>query len=848
MSTNGQLRLTIDGREVTVPPDTVIVEAAKRAGIEIPVFCYHPKLEPVGMCRMCLVEAGTPRRTKDGQIELDAEGQPVIAWMPRLITACNTPVSEGMMVKTDSTLATAGQRATIEFLLTSHPLDCPVCDKGGECPLQELTIKHGPGKSRFLINEKFHFEKPVPVGPLIYLDRERCILCARCTRFQDEIAGHPVLGFMNRGRGMEVVSFSDPPFNSKFSGNTIDICPVGALTSRDFRFQARVWELTNVDSVCTHCPVGCNITLGTRLGRIRRIVPRENEAVNEIWICDKGRFAHHFLISEERLTAPLVRKDGKLVETTWEEAIQTVSRRLAEIKAQKGAQSLAGIGSVRTTNEENYLFQKFMRTVLGTNNVDHRLDGGWDAGPEIAATGKISDLEKVETILVIGTDPSEEVPVLELRVKKAVRRGAKLIVANPYKIELAAQAKEWIVHKPGTEAVLLAGILNLVLAEGVGGQEMKDTPAYSDLGRSLALYSAKRVAEASGVAAESLQRIVQIIAQTKNLAIIYGERVANLKEVISALVNLALVKGDTYLYPVARGANAQGAKDMRVLPSEPSLDTRGIMEAAAQGRIAGLYIMGADVLSHFPHRQLAEEALDKVDFLVVQDLFLTETTKKADVVLPAQGFAEKDGTFTNLERRVQRLRRAVPAPEGTKSDGEIILALAKAMGQKWQYASPEAIMAEIEQVVPAYAGINYQRLEEEGIIWDYPPKETSLLSMPQDLLQTPSDEEYPFLLIPAPRLFDGGTMVRETDLLDAFVPRPAAGFNQKDFERLGLSAREEVILVSPLGRLELAARVAEVREGSVLVWQNLSGAPVNLLTAADGPIQVRVEKIGNGRG
>ncbi|MEM7348355.1 MAG: 2Fe-2S iron-sulfur cluster-binding protein, partial [Chloroflexota bacterium] len=306
-----QVTLTIDGVEVTVPKGTYIVEAAKRINKEIPVFCYHAKMDPVGMCRMCLVEVGTPginRATREP--ELDEDGNPIIRFFPKPMTACTTTVSEGMVVKIDSESALEDREAVLEFLLTSHPLDCPVCDKGGECPLQDLTIRHGPGKSRFDYGDKQHFPKKHPLGDMIVLDMERCIVCARCTRFQDEIAHDPVLAIEERGRYAHIVSYSNPPFDSHYSGNTTDICPVGALTSRDFRFGARAWELTNVPSVCNHCGVGCNTVLSTRTGEIKRIMPRQNEAVNEIWICDKGRFGHHFNGSPNRLTTPLVRKDG----------------------------------------------------------------------------------------------------------------------------------------------------------------------------------------------------------------------------------------------------------------------------------------------------------------------------------------------------------------------------------------------------------------------------------------------------------------------------------------------------------------------------------------------------------
>ncbi len=306
----------IDDVAHQVPKNANLVDAAKMLGNDIPVFCYHPKMAPVGMCRMCLVELGAVQVDKDTkQMQLDAAGKPVVRWQPKLATACTTTVSEGMTVRTTTQQVTDARDDIIEFLLTSHPLDCPICDKGGECPLQNLTLRHGPGASRFAYDDKMHLAKHYPLGDLIYLDRERCIQCARCTRFQEEVVGDDVLAFHERGRRLQIVTVSDPEFDTYFSGNTTDICPVGALTTADFRFGARPWELTEVPSICPHCPVGCNISASTRQDRdfggkvmIKRIMPRQNESVNEIWICDKGRFGHHHSRSADRLMQPLSAK------------------------------------------------------------------------------------------------------------------------------------------------------------------------------------------------------------------------------------------------------------------------------------------------------------------------------------------------------------------------------------------------------------------------------------------------------------------------------------------------------------------------------------------------------------
>jgi NADH-quinone oxidoreductase subunit G len=374
--------LTIDGVDVSVPKGTVVADAAKRIGNDIPVFCYHPKMKPVGMCRMCLVEVGLPVRDRQtGELQTGEDGKPQIRFFPTLQTGCTVAVSEGMVVRTTTDVVSDARDDIIEFLLTSHPLDCPVCDKGGECPLQNLTLRYGPGATRFAYEDKLKQAKHVPLGDLIFLDRERCILCARCTRFQDEIVGDPVIAFHNRGRYLEIVTMSEPGFDSYWSGNTTDICPVGALTTADFRFGARPWEMTPVASLCSHCPVGCNTTMSTRQeaksgGRtvVKRIMPRQNEQVNEIWICDKGRFVHHFAASDQRLTKPLVRQNGKLMETSWEEALDLVAGRLQVAK-----EAVAGLANDRLSNEDLFMFQKLFRSGLGSNNLDlvnNRLAGG----------------------------------------------------------------------------------------------------------------------------------------------------------------------------------------------------------------------------------------------------------------------------------------------------------------------------------------------------------------------------------------------------------------------------------------------------------------------------------------
>jgi NADH-quinone oxidoreductase subunit G len=429
--------VTIDGKAYEFPKGMNLVDAAKRIGNDIPVFCYHPKMDPVGMCRMCLVEMGSVVRDRaTGEVMLDDDGNPQVRWFPKLQTACTQTVSDGLYIKTNTEQVDDARNDVLEFLLTSHPLDCPICDKGGECPLQNLTMEHGPDSSRMYFEDKLHLDKHYPLGDLIFLDRERCIQCARCTRFQAEVVGDDVLAFHERGRRLQIITNSEPGFDSYFSGNTTDICPVGALTTADFRFGARPWELTGVASIAPHDPVGANITLSTRLDRdfggramIKRIMPRQNEQVNEIWIDDKTRFGHHFTRDfDTRLLSPmLANANGELREIGWKTALSEVAEVLASADGDIGV-----IASSYMTNEDLYALRQLVEGVGGSRF------GAWTtvAGADLVAQvglgvgSNLADLGSGDAVLVIATDLEEEAPLYRLRLKQARERGAKVFVAN----------------------------------------------------------------------------------------------------------------------------------------------------------------------------------------------------------------------------------------------------------------------------------------------------------------------------------------------------------------------------------------------------------------------------------
>jgi NADH-quinone oxidoreductase chain G len=713
--------LTIDGKQVTVEEGTTILRAAEKLGVEIPTFCNHDKLEPVGACRMCLVE-----------VEKN--------W--KLQVACGTPVSEGMVVKTDTPQVRAARKGVLEFLLINHPLDCPVCDKGGECELQNSVFKYGSDKSRyteekrrFVVDSKSKYDD-LSLGPQIIRNQNRCILCRRCVRFISEIAGETDLGTFGRAAKSEINVIPDIPLSNPYSGNTVEMCPVGALTSKSFRYKIRVWETKATPSVCSLCGDGCNIRLWTKDDKIYRVTSRRNDSVDEGFLCDKGRFGYEFVNHPDRLAQPLVRKDGQLQPTDWDQAIELVASRLQAAKSQFASSSLAGLGSPKLTNEENYLLQKFFRVVLGTNNLDHRVDsehllpGLSSAGRSYGMTNSTADIEKAKFILVLGCDLEKEHPILNLRVIKSVRRGNQLILLNSESTRLKRFAAAELLYQDGTETVLLNGLLH-----ELGGSEQGSNLSDS--------------AQKTGIPSQKIKALAESLKQAGSLLILCGDRVvthpdnAHIFNRLETLLRLTGHKGKEHsgvnlLWPYC---NSHGALDCGVLPERlpgyllvadgaarsrveqvwkvkipgsPGLDFNGMLEAIERGEIKGMYVVGSDPVGSHPNSDYVEKTLGKLALLVVQDMFLTPTAKLAHVVLPGTSFAEKEGTFTNVERRIQKLTPAFDPLGGSKPDWYVICMLAQVLGYDFSYDSPAQIFQELTSVSPIHAGISLRDLGDTG--------------------------------------------------------------------------------------------------------------------------------------
>jgi NADH-quinone oxidoreductase subunit G len=739
----------LDGRPATARPGEVVISAAERAGTYIPRFCYHPRMKPVGMCRMCLVEVSGPR---------GATLQP----------ACFVGVAEGMEVTTTSDKVKKAQDGVLELLLVNHPLDCPVCDKGGECPLQDQTLAYGPGESRF-VEEKRHFEKPVAISDLVLLDRERCIQCARCTRFADEIAGEPLIDFAGRGERVEVATFPDRPFSSYFSGNTVQICPVGALTATPYRFSARPWDLDQVESTCTTCAYGCRVAVQSSTNRLTRLLGLDADPVNQSWLCDKGRFVLESANGDEvaagprspavaggaedavaatapqavrtevvrgryagevrelgelrlgRLVEPLVRKGADLVATGWAEALAAVAGGLGRARESGGPGAVAVVGGARCTNEGAYAWVKLAKGVLGTDSVDAQLGDGLPAELVLSLPrATIDEACGARTVLLLTGDVREELPVLFLRLRQAAVSGAtSLVELSPRPTSLTAHAAVSLRTLPGE----VAEVVEALLADRPSGTPTTSTrrPAEAaDLARAGALLRSgggdgdapgsgvvvvlgrPSLAEHAGVVASAARRLAAALPGARFLPAL---RRGNVMGALELGMAPGLLPGRVSLDSGAAWFRAAWGS----VPERQGFDTAGSLRALAEGtgEVRALVLVGADVLGDFCDHDLARRALDAAEFVVV-------VTEHADVVLPAAVEHERAGTTTNVEGRVSHLGQKLVPPGQSWPDWMIAAELAAELGADLGFTSVPEVWDEIERVAPLFAGLSQAVLQSPG--------------------------------------------------------------------------------------------------------------------------------------
>jgi formate dehydrogenase alpha subunit len=881
--TPDRVLLTIDGCEVSANPGATILQAAHASGIRIPHLCHDPRLKPSGACRLCLVQI---------------EGQPGFQ------SSCARPVERGMVVATNSEAVRSLRRMILEMLVSEHAMSCSTCDRDGECLLQDYAYEYGIDERRF--------PSIAPAGSgvpnytaeslAISYDPSKCIRCQRCIRMCEEVQGVEALTLASRGGDVLVSTGFQRPLQEtacEMCGQCVGTCPTGALYEKSARGEGKPKDLSRVRTTCPYCGVGCQIELNVnrRTNRIVRVTGRIGSTPNNGLLCVKGRFGMDFVGRSDRLTTPLLRENGAFRKVSWEEALEHTAARLQGIRAAHGADSLAGLASAKTTNEDNYVMQKFVRAAFGTNNVDHcarlchasTVAGLAMAFGSGAMTNSLADLRDAPVILVIGSNTTECHPVIGTSIRQAVASGrTRLIVADPRRISLAGIAELHLRHRPGTDVALINGIMNAILQEGLENRPFieKRTECFDEFRASVQKYPPEAAAALTGVPAEDIRRAARLYASAKSAAIVYAmgitQHTTGTDNVLS-LANLAMLTGNvgrpaSGVDPLRGQNNVQGACDMGALPNvysgyqrvddpavrgkferawnvalpeKPGLTVVEIMHAAEAGRVRGIYIMGENPVLSDPDIAHVRAALEAVDFLVVQDVFMSETAELADVVLPAFSFAEKDGTFTNTERRVQRVRPAVRPPGEARDDWRILCELATRMGYPMSYPDAAAIMEEIAHLTSIYGGIAHDRLRGTGIQWPCSTRThpgTPILHQenftrgrgrfhgvhflpPREM----PDEDYPLLLTTGRLLahWHTGTMTRRCGVLDALVPHGTLELNPADADALALAAGETAVVSSRRGRIEVPVAVTDrVDRGTVFMAFHFKEHPANALTIA----------------
>lgn len=837
--------INVDGKDYQVAAGSNLVDAAKwRAGNDIPVFCYHPKMEPVGMCRMCLVELGSPARDRaSGEVMRNEDGSPQIRYFPKLQTACTTTVSDGMHVKTNTQEVIDARNDVLEFLLSSHPLDCPICDKGGECPLQNLTMRHGPQSSRMYFEDKQLLEKHYPLGDLIFLDRERCIQCARCVRFQDEVVGDDVLAFHERGRRLQIITNSEPGFDTYFSGNTTDICPVGALTTTDFRFGARPWELNEVPSISPWDAAGENISLSMRLDRdfdgkavIKRVMPRQNERVNEIWISDKTRFGHHFTRSDDRLRQPMMRTGGALRESNWGAALPALA---SALQAADG--DVAAIAGSSMSNEDLWELRQLVEDLGGS-----RL-GAWmptQGGAEIASEvgvgfgTNLGQLGRGDAILVIASDLEEEVPIWHLRLKQAQDRGAYLVVANARHTRL--------------EDFAVQGARNDKVVEG-------DAIRYG-----------------AGDAVEAM----------RNLSVDHP----SIAERLSGAENLVIVAGAEGLTLSGSQALAQGAANFLIESGHIGRRNNGLLLTLPGANGMGLHYLGfkpeatLDIMANPPKALIVAQAelldddpatrswLSQVETVIYANLFDDGISELADYVMPIQSFAERDGSYVNGERRVQRFYTAQGPIGQSLPAWKLFGGLRQEVGAGHLKPSAAAVMLDLSANVDSFTGISYKELAKVkrefpdvggrdqyyggtaytntgGLGIQIPSASDNRKGRrPRRVgsYEQPSLEENEVLIMPVTRLYNRQRNFRPTLMLEPRILSPFAVVNADNAAAMGISDGDIVEIVAGESRVRVRAAVSEeIAARTVALPRHLTEEAIPLTVTA-GRIRVVAEAIAAG--
>lgn len=863
----GELVLSINGKEITAREGQTILEVALGNRIYIPHLCHHPDLEPAGTCRLCYVE-------------LEGKG-PVLS--------CRTLAQKGMAIRTRSPAVDEIRRGLVELLIANHHDDCPNCAKKGRCELQRILgyLRVDKKKARRLRFAEQQLERDT-TNPFFDLDPNKCVLCSRCVRTCSELLHVDAITVVGRGYRSRIATLGEKRLadsDCESCGECVERCPVGGLVYKKYQ---RPDE--EVSTVCPYCSTGCNLWLGIHEGRV--VSARGDR------LCGRGRFGWRYIYAPDRLALPLVRKDGKLVRSSWEEAIRSAAAGFSRYKGEEIALAV----SARCTNEEAYLLQKFARSVLGTNNIDNTarfshasgLQALWETTGIGAATNSLEEIEGAACIFLVGANVNRTRPAVARRIKEAVRKGSKLIVVDPVQNDLLRFAHLWLKPYPGTDLALLMGMAGVIVEEGLQETRFVEERSenFPEFKESLADFSLGRVERLTGVPREMVAEAANLYAASKPAVILWSAgitRHSHGKDTVHALVNLALLSGNIGqtaggLYPLLEQSNAQGVCDMGCLPDfypgyqpvadagirekfqkawnmglnpAPGLTLTKLWDAILDGKIKALYLVGVNPSIEIAGREKVLRCLEKVEFLVVQDLFLNETADYADVVLPAASFAEKEGTFTSADRRVQRVRKAVEPFGQALSDGEIIQRVAQTMGAAgFIFDHPAQIMDEIASVNPFYKGICYESLEKGAVVWP-----SGISTLHTEEFYTPTgrgklvpleykgpaerpDLEFPLILVTRKNTLYYGVCAHKVEGFRQLAPKEDVEMNPKDADDFGINDGEEVRVVSRRGEIRAPVRVTEdVPPGVIVLGYNSPRNPGNILAAEEvKACPVRVEK------
>ncbi len=816
--------VTIDGKTITVEDGTLILDAARSLGIEIPTFCYQAKLSRLASCRLCLVEI---------------EGQ------KKLQPSCATPVLDGMVIHTQSPAVVTARRAMLEFLLANHPLDCPVCDKGGECELQDKVFAFGPREGRFTEWKRTFHSKDYVLSPVIIKNANRCVQCQRCVRICEEIVGASALGSIGRGVKTEETSFMRAWLNCDHCGNCIEVCPVGSLMSLPYRYKARPWDLKEVDTVCPYCGTGCTLTVGLRDGQLLRVRSRRQTGVNEETLCVKGRFGLDFVVHEDRIKRPMIRKNDVLVPVSWREVSNYLKERLLPLKG-KG-DSVGGLLSAQMTNEEIYTFQKLFREVFGSNNIDS--SSRWPVASEgdfypalldLISTGiyrgNLREFLSADTLLVAGSNLTDENPVTEYAVRytlSVLPLHLFILSSRPSRLDKAAKGvKRYI---PGREVRILASVLKEVMK--AHEEDLKRT--FGDVGE---------VIQGEVIEDDFVRALSSRLLGSRRISILVGTDLlrsplaVDAFRVISNLIKVLRAAGkECGLQFLFDRSNQMGAIDMGAFPRDGGMGFGSLLEASRDGRISFLYVLGEDPVLNYPDGRLVREALSQVGLLLVQDAFMTETARMAHVVLPGATFAEKDGTFTSNEGRVQRVRAFYNPPFEARRDLEIISHIASLLGVDLE-TDPSSIFAEIKDLISPYRGVDYEGLGDNGLFTGHEKGVDKGLH--PVAIRDVALEGWGF--ITGNHLYHSGYLSQRSRLLGSLIDAPFLEIGKEGADSLGVREGDSVKVRRNGQSIELKVRVKEgLPEGLLFIPENFGSLSINnLMEKGVYPFPVEVRKNG----